>query len=109
MARKNQKKRSAKSAGREIVPGISISPKNEATVDPQLSDVLFDLALKLEEKTGLAVDVQHALAAIVMGAQTGEVPSDQPISTVDEKLLRTLEKYVRVVFSNFDGKVGQDD
>jgi hypothetical protein len=35
----------------QVVPGISISPSGQATVDPSLADVLFDLAIKLEEPT----------------------------------------------------------
>ena len=110
MSRKQKpKSKKTREGGRQVVPGITISARNEATVDPVLSDVLFDLALQLEESTGLAVDVQHALAAIVMAAQTGEIPDDQPLDPQDKVLLSTLNKYVRVVFSNFDGKVGQDD
>ena len=51
----------------QVVPGISISSSGQATVDPSLTEVLFDLALKLEEPTNHPVDVQHVLAAIVIG------------------------------------------
>ena len=39
------------SGEQQIVPGISISVSGQATVDPILADVLFDLAIKLEEPT----------------------------------------------------------
>ncbi|MEO2013244.1 MAG: hypothetical protein ABGZ53_02635 [Fuerstiella sp.] len=45
----------------QVVPGISISPSGQATVDSSLTDVLFDLAIKLEEPTQLPVDVEHIL------------------------------------------------
>lgn len=106
---KKKNQQSKKNKGRQVVPGITISSKNEATVAPELSDVLFDLALKLESSTGLAVDVQHVLAAIVMASQTGELNSQQSLSDGPDKLLPLLEKYTRIVFANFGGKVGQDD
>ena len=58
------------SGEQQIVPGISISVSGQATVDPTLADVLFDLAIKLEEPTNHPVDVQHVLAAIVMAARS---------------------------------------
>ncbi len=57
----------------QVVPGISISPSGQATVDSSLANVLFDLAIKLEEPTQLPVDVEHILAAIVMAARQGEL------------------------------------
>lgn len=49
----------------QIVPGISVSSSGQASVDPSLADVLFDLALQLEGPTNLPVDVEHVRAAIV--------------------------------------------
>lgn len=95
--------------GRQVIQGITLSSKNEATVAPELADGLFDLALKLEETTGLAVDVQHVLAAIVMGSTTGEIPNDETVSSLSTTRLKILEKHVRIVFSQFGGKVGEDD
>ncbi len=37
----------------QIVPGISMSHSGQATVDPALADVLFDLGIQLEEITKL--------------------------------------------------------
>ena len=86
-----------------------MSPKNEATVDPELTERLLDMAELLEDRTGFPVDVEHALAAVVMGASTGEISADCQIDKQNQALVQTLEKYVRVVFSDFGGKVGQDD
>ena len=49
----------------QIVPGLSVSTTGQATVDGSIADVLFDLAIKLEETTRLPVDVQHVVAALV--------------------------------------------
>ena len=91
------------SQGRQIVPGITISKKNEATVAPELADVLFDLGLKLEEKTDLPVDVQHVLAAIVMSAQAGEIDSEEPVIATDDELVSKLSRFVRVLFEQLGG------
>jgi len=32
----------------QIIPGISMSPSGQATVDPTIADVLFDLAIQLK-------------------------------------------------------------
>ncbi|MEK6237090.1 MAG: hypothetical protein N2C14_20465, partial [Planctomycetales bacterium] len=72
----------------QIVPGISISASGQATVDPSLTDVLFDLALKLEGPTSLPVDIQHVLAAIVLAARKGELDPDTPISSDDPNLVK---------------------
>ena len=97
------------SKGEQIVPGITLSRRGEATVAPELSDVLFDLALGLEETTQLPVDVQHVLAAIVMAARIGELDANTPLSLEDSTLVPRLTKHVQCVFANHGGKVGSDD
>ena len=59
----------------QIVPGLSVSTTGQATVDPSIADVLFDLAIKLEETTTLPVDVQHVVAALVLSAPLKEPES----------------------------------
>lgn len=93
----------------QIVPGISVTASGQATVDPSVSDVLFDLALKLEEPTNLPVDVEHVLAAIVLAARKGELDSNTPLSADDPRLAEILAKHVKAVFEMFDGNVGGDD
>lgn len=51
------------SGDEHIVPGITVTSAGQSAVDPSLPDVLFDLALKLEQPTDLPNDVQHVLAA----------------------------------------------
>ncbi len=93
----------------QIVPGISISASGQATVDPSLTNVLFDLAIKLEEPTNHPVDVQHVLAAIVLAARNGELAPDTQLSSDDQALNAVLIPHVKAVFANYDGKVGTDD
>lgn len=93
----------------QIVPGISVTSSGQATVDPSLTDVLFDLAIKLEEPTNLPVDVQHVLAAIVLAARNGELDADTPLSSDDPALAEVLVSHVKTVFEQFGGEVGRDD
>jgi len=74
-----------------------------------VSDVLFDLALKLEEPTNLPVAVEHVLAAIVLAARHGELDSNTPLSVGDTMLVEALARHIRTIFEMFDGHVGRDD
>ncbi len=93
----------------QVVPGISISSSGQATVDPSLTDVLFDLALKLEEPTNHPVDVQHVLAAIVLAARNGELDPDIKLSSDDQALVAALIPHVQSVFEKYGGEVGEED
>ena len=64
----------------QIVPGISVTPSGQANVDPALADVLFDLAIKLEEPTNLPADVEHVWVAVVLAAREGELDPNTPLS-----------------------------
>jgi hypothetical protein len=97
------------SGEQQIVPGISVSALGQATVDPSLTDVLFDLAIKLEEPTNLPVDVQHVLAAVVLAARSGELAPDTKLSSDDQALAAVLTPHVKSIFADHDGKVGMDD
>jgi hypothetical protein len=93
----------------QIVPGISVTTAGQATVDPALAEVLFDLAIKLEEPTNLPVDVEHVLAAIVLAARNGELDANMPLSSDDPALTEILVGHVKAVFADYDGKVGMED
>jgi hypothetical protein len=93
----------------QIVPGISVTSTGQATVDPSLADVLFDLAIKLEGPTNLPVDVEHVLAAIILAARNGELDANTPLSSDDPALIEVLVDHVNTVFADYDGKVGMDD
>ncbi len=93
----------------QIVPGIVVTASGQATVDPSLADVLFDLAIMLEEPTNLPVDVEHVLAAVVLAARKGEIDPNMPLSSDDPSLVELLVGHIRTVFADYDGKVGEDD
>ncbi len=93
----------------QIVPGISVTTSGKATIDPSLADVLFDLAVKLEEPTELPVDVEHVVAAIVLAARNEELDPNTPLSSDDLALVDILAVHVKTVFADYDGKVGMDD
>ena len=97
------------SSDQQIVPGISVTSSGLATVDPSLANVLFDLAIKLEEPTNLPVDVEHVLAAIVLAARKGELDPNTPLSSDDPALATVLADHVKAVFADYDGKVGMED
>ncbi len=93
----------------QVLPGISVNSSGQATVDPSLADVLFDLAIRLEEPTNLPVDVEHVLAAIVLAARNGELDSNTPLSSDDPALAEVLAGHVKTVFADYGGKLGTDD
>ena len=93
----------------QIVPGLSVSTTGQATVDPSISDVLFELAIKLKETTTLPVDVQHVVAALVLSARKGDLDPTMPLSSDDPVLSAVLATHLKTVFSVFGGKVGMDD
>lgn len=93
----------------QIIPGISLSPTGEATVDPALADVLFDLGIQLGEITKFPVDVEHVLAAIVLAARNGQLNQFTRLSSSDLVLQEVLTDHVGTIFTKYDGKVGRDD
>nr|WP_143548150.1 hypothetical protein [Rhodopirellula sp. SM50] len=93
----------------QIVPGISVTASGQASVDPSVAEVLFDLALKLEEPTNLPVDVEHVLAAIVLAARNGQLDRNTSLSPDDPALVDTLAAHVKTIFADYGGNVGTDD
>ena len=97
------------SGEQQIVPGFSISASGQATVAPSLADVLFDLAVKLEEPTSHPVDVQHVLAAVVLAVRNGDLAPGTKLSAEDLMLVEVLAPHVKTVFDKYDGRLGLDD
>lgn len=95
--------------GTQVVPGITLSATGEVTVQPELHETLLDLAQVLEEPTGLPVDVQHVVAAIVLAVRDKKLGSDVPLSPSDQSLTVLLAEYVRAVFDDFGESIGLDD
>ena len=97
------------SRNQQIVPGITVTSSGQATVDPSLADVLFDLAITLEDPTNLPVDVEHVLAAIVLAARNGDLDANTPLAPDDPALTDILAIHVKTIFADYGGKVGLDD
>ncbi len=93
----------------QIIPGIFISPTGQATVDPTLADVVFDLAIQFEEIVKLPVDVEHVVAAIILAARNGQLNQCTRLSSSDLVLQEVLADHVGAIFTKYDGKVGRDD
>lgn len=93
----------------QIVPGISVSPSGQASIAPSLNDVLFDLAVALEDPTNLPVDFEHVVAAIVLAARNNEIDTNRELSASDPALISVLAVHVKSVFALYGGKVGSDE
>ncbi|QDU95374.1 hypothetical protein [Lignipirellula cremea] len=95
--------------GRQIVPGFFLSASGQATIEPALHGVLFDLALALEEATDLPVDVQHTAAAIIMASNQGEIDFASPLRSDDPDVNLALARHVRRLFARYGPGLGSDD
>ena len=93
----------------QLVPGISLSTSGQATVDPALTEVLIDIAIKIDDLSRFPVDVEHVLAAIVLAVRSGSIGTDTEISSDNDTLISALAEKVETVFEKFGGKVGMDD
>ncbi|WP_339946501.1 hypothetical protein [Novipirellula rosea] len=94
---------------RQIVMGISLDAAGQATIDPSLHDVLFDLALNLESPTDLPVDIEHVVAAIVIAARHSQLSAGHVLTADDAELIEILTPHVKSVFKLYGGRVGRDD
>jgi len=92
-----------------IVPGLWISASGEATIDPSIKDTLLDLATILEEPTGLPVDIEHVVAAIVLAARNKEIHANAILSAADSDLIETLTPHIKSVFAIYGGVLNKDD
>lgn len=93
----------------QVVPGLSVNKSGQATVDASIADVLFELALKLEEVTSLPVDVQHVVAALLLAKRGGQLDPQKPLSSDDPVLKTALAVQLRTLFAIYGGTVGTDD
>ncbi|WP_442508276.1 hypothetical protein SH528x_007240 [Novipirellula sp. SH528] len=94
---------------RQIVPGISLDAAGQATIDPSLHDVLFDLALNLESPTDLPVDFEHVVAAIVIATRRNQLKADYVLAADDPDLIEILTPHVKSVFELYGGRLGRDE
>ena len=93
----------------QIVPGIMLSQSGQASVDPELTEALIDIAIKIDDMSKFPVDVEHVLAAIVLASHSETIQTDTEILSDNDVLISVLAKHVETVFEKFGGKVGKDD
>ncbi len=103
----------------EILPGISIDAAGQVTVNKRIGDLLFNLALQLEDlqledlqlehAVSAPVDVEHVLAAIVLAAREGELNAETPLTEDNPRLLEILRPHLKTVFEQYGGLLGRDD
>ena len=86
-----------------------MSTSGQAKVDPALTEVLIDIAIKIDDDSKFPVDVEHVLAAIVLAAQSGSVAAETDLSSDNEPLMSALAENVETVFRKFGGRVGTDE
>ena len=86
-----------------------MAESGEVSVDDSLTEPLLDLAEALEQRTGLAVDVEHVVAAVVLANRAGAVGSDKRLRAGDDLLLMALEPHVRAVFDRYGGRVTDEE
>ena len=93
---------------KQVVQGVAIDRRSQVHVDPELNDLLFDVAVALQDDK-YAVDVQHVVAALVMASRSGEIEPQTTLQLVFDQQRDVLSKYVRVIFEQYQGRVGEDD
>lgn len=93
----------------QIVPGVTVTPAGQATVEPSLTGVFCDLAIQLEESTDLPVDVEHVLAAVVLASQEGKLDPNAALKPDDSKLIEILKVHVKTIFADYGGIVEKED
>lgn len=79
------------------------------TVDPDITAVLIDLAIRLDDQSRHPVDVEHVVAAIVIAARRGELDHDTPLAADDEATERLLARRVAEVFDRYGHDLDPDE
>ncbi len=91
----------------QLAPGLTLSADGEVTVAPDMSESLFDVAIRLEDATELPVDVQHVVAALLLAVRSGTWDSSAKLSADDAGQMTQLSEYVRTVFEAYGSDVGE--
>jgi len=92
-----------------IVRGIAMTPAGAVTVDPQVDEALFDLAIALQGPDDTPVDVEHIVAALILASHQGQVPSDYELRQRDKALQAILKPHVRTIFQRYGGQVCEEE
>ena len=93
----------------EILPGISTDDAGQVTVDKRAGELLFNLALQLEDTVSAPVDIEHVLAAIVLAWRAGEINAATDLTQQTPDLLQLLQSHLQTVFERYGGQLGSED
>ncbi len=93
----------------EILPGLAIDARGQASVDKSMGNLLIDLAIHLEDAVPSPVDVEHVLAAMVLAVRAGEINAGTPLRTDNPELVGALRGKLAVVFDHYGDRLDSVD
>lgn len=92
-----------------IAVGVELDKRGTIHVAPENHDRLCALAIDLQDG-GLAVDVQHVLAALVMAVRDGRGERELTLAEWAEPARKqVLARYIQLIFSRHGGEITGDD
>lgn len=97
------------STEQQIIKGISVNTDGQASIDPSLNDILFDLAIQFEEPTGFPVDIEHVVAAVILAVRNNDFDVNTQLISSDKHLINVLTPHVKTVFTRYRGCVGDSE
>ena len=93
----------------QIVEGVTIDRLGTVVVSEGYQQTLRDTAIALQEGVSYPVDVEHVLAALVMAARDGKIPRTDSLDSENQEHIRTLSRYIEILFQQYGGKVTGED
>lgn len=98
-----------KPSAEQIVEGVTIDRLGTVVVSQGYQQTLRDTAIALQEGVPYPVDVEHVLAALVMASRDGKIPPTDTIDSENQEHIRTLSRYIEILFQQYGGKVAGED
>jgi len=92
-----------------IVEGVTIDRLGTVIVSEGHQQTLRDTAIALQDAIPYPVDVEHVLAALVMASRDGKIPRTATIDSENQEHIRTLSRYIEILFQKHGGKVTGED
>ena len=93
----------------EIVNGVTIDRQGLVVVAEGMQQVLCSLALKLQDQTPHAVDVEHVLAAVVMAVRDGKLARNSSLDSFCKTELDILQRYIDVLFQRYGPNITEEN
>lgn len=93
-----------------LIVGMAVDPATgQLNVDGALVEPLLDLAESLGELTGLPVDVEHVVGAVLLACRAGDLGPATELAPHDLNQRSLLVEPVREIFRTYDGGLGAED